>query len=175
MPFVDVPETAYYYDAVKWAAAHAITSGTDATHFNPLGITTRGQMVTFLWNAAGKPEPAGTTCKFTDIKEGAYYYKAVLWAYEEGITDGTSETTFEPDKNVSRAQVVTFLWRYAGKPAVNYWMQMTDIASGQYYTEAVRWALSEKITDGTSKTTFSPNDDCLRGQFVTFLYRNFGK
>lgn len=175
MPFVDVPETAYYYDAVKWAAANAITSGTDATHFNPLGITTRGQMVTFLWNAAGKPEPASTTCKFTDIKEGSYYYKAVLWAYEEGITDGTSETTFEPDINVSRAQVVTFLWRYAGKPVVNYWMQMTDIASGQYYTEAVRWALSEKITDGTSKTTFSPNDDCLRGQIVTFLYRNFGK
>ena len=107
--------------------------------------------------------------------EGAYYYKAVLWAYEEGITGGTSETTFEPDINVSRAQVVTFLWRYAGKPVVDYWMQMTDIASGQYYTEAVRWALSEKITDGTSKTTFSPNNDCLRGQIVTFLYRNFGK
>ena len=109
------------------------------------------------------------------MDSSAYYYKAVLWAYENNITDGTSETTFEPEKNVSRAQAVTFLWRYAGEPVVDYFMNMTDVASETYYTEAVRWALSEKITEGTTTTTFSPNDDCLRGQIVTFLYRDFAK
>ena len=173
--FVDIDANAYYYDAVKWAVANGVTDGVDATHFNPSGITNRAQMVTFLWKAAGKPEPTITETPFTDLDPDWYYYKAVLWAYENGITDGTSATTFEPNKNVSRAQVVTFLWRYAGKPYVDYFMNMSDVASGMYYTEAVRWALAEKITEGTTTTTFSPNDDCLRGQIVTFLYRDFAK
>ncbi len=173
--FVDIDANAYYYDAVKWAVANGVTDGVDATHFNPSGITNRAQMVTFLWKVAGKPEPTITETPFADLDPDWYYYKAVLWAYENGITDGTSETTFEPNAKVSRAQVVTFLWRYAGKPVVNYFMQMTDVPSEMYYTEAVRWALSEKITDGTSNTTFSPNNDCLRGQIVTFLFRDFAK
>ena len=173
--FVDIDASKYYYDAVKWAAANGVTDGIDDTHFDPNGITNRAQMVTFLWKVAGRPEPTLTECPFTDVEAASYYYRAVLWAYENGITDGTTATTFEPDKNVSRAQTVTFLWRYAGKPVLDYWMQMTDVASGKYYTEAVRWALAEKITDGTTATTFSPNDDCLRGQIVTFLYRDFAK
>lgn len=173
--FVDIDANAYYYDAVKWAAANGITDGTDSTHFSPNGISNRAQMVTFLWRAAGKPEPTITETPFTDLDPDKYYYKAVLWAYENGITDGTTATTFEPNTNVSRAQVVTFLWRYAGKPVVDYFMNMSDVESGKYYTEAVRWALAEKITDGTTATTFSPNDDCLRGQIVTFLYRDFAK
>ena len=175
MPFVDVPETAYYYDAVKWAAKNLITEGTDKAHFNPNGIASRAQMVTFLWRAAGCPEPTITETPFTDLNPNGYYYKAVLLAYENGITDGTSETTFEPAKSVSRAEAVSFLWRYAGKPVVNYYMNMSDVASGKYYTEAVRWALAEKITDGTSTTTFSPNDNCLRNQIACFLYRYFVK
>ncbi len=177
MPFVDVPETAYYYDAVKWAAANAITSGTDATHFNPLGITSRGQMVTFLWRAAGEPEPTATSCKFTDVKADAYYYKAVLWAVEKGITDGTSKTTFSPDMNVSRAQAVTFLARMSGvkDDAAGYTHKFADVKATAYYNNAVAWAYENKITDGTSETTFSPNDDCLRNQIVCFLYRYFVK
>ena len=173
--FVDIDTNAYYYDAVKWAAANGVTDGIDDTHFDPNGITNRAQMVTFLWKAAGRPEPTISETPFTDLNPNRYYFKAVLWAYEKGITDGTTETTFEPDMNVSRAQVVTFLWRYSGKLYVDYWMQMTDVESGKYYTEAVRWALAEKITEGTTTTTFSPNDDCLRGQIVTFLYRDFAK
>ncbi len=175
--FVDVPEGVFYFEAVNWAKENKIIDGLNETHFSPNGITSRAQMVTFLWKAAGKPEPALTSCKFTDITDvkESEYYKAVLWAVEKGITNGTSETTFEPEKNVSRAEAVTFLWRYAGKPVVNYYMNMSDVVSGEYYTEAVRWALSEKITDGTTSTTFSPNDDCSRGQVVTFLFRDFAK
>lgn len=173
--FVDVKEGDYFYDAVLWAIENGITDGVDATHFNPSGITNRAQMVTFLWRAAGCPEPTLTKCPFADVESGSYYDKAVLWAYENGITGGTSATTFDPNANVNRAQVVTFLWRYSGGLSVDYWMQMSDVASGEYYSEAVRWALAEKITDGTSKTTFSPEDDCLRGQAVTFLYRGFGE
>ena len=172
MPFVDVP-TDEYYDAIKWAAKNAVTDGVDPVHFNPTGITNRAQMVTFLWKLAGRPEPTISECPFTDVKEGSYYYKAVLWAYENGVTDGTSETTFEPEKNMSRAEAVTFLWKYEGRPYVDYYMEMTDVNEEAYYAEAVRWALAEKITKGTSETTFSPDGDCLRNQIVTFLYRLF--
>ena len=175
MPFEDIAETSFCYDSVKWAVANRITAGTDASHFEPKSLTTRAQMVTFLWRALGSPEPTSASCPFTDIVKDSSYYKAVLWAYENGITDGTSETTFEPVKNVSRAQAVTFLWRYAGNPVVNYYMNMSDIESNRYYTEAVRWALSEKITDGTTETTFSPDEDCLRGEIVTFLHRYFAE
>ena len=172
MPFVDVP-TDEYYDAIKWAAKNAVTDGVDPVHFNPTGITNRAQMVTFLWKLAGRPEPTITECPFTDVKEGSYYYDAVLWAYENGVTDGTSETTFEPEKNMSRAEAVTFLWKYEGQPYVDYYMEMTDVDEEAYYAEAVRWALAEKITKGTGETTFSPDGDCLRNQIVTFLYRAF--
>jgi len=177
LPFVDVDESAYYADAVRWAAANGITSGVDATHFAPMAITTRGQMVTFLWRAAGSPEPTETTCVFTDVKADEYYYKAVLWAVETGITKGTSDTTFSPDANVSRGQTVTFLARMSGvkDDATGYSHNFADVSAADYYSNAVAWAATNKITEGTSATTFSPNDDCLRGQIVTFLYRNFVK
>ena len=177
LPFVDVDESAYYADAVRWAAANGITSGVDATHFAPMAITTRGQMVTFLWRAAGSPEPTATTCAFTDIRANEYYYKAVLWAAETGLTKGTSNTIFSPDANVSRGQTVTFLARMNGvkDDATGYSHNFADVKTTDYYSNAVAWAATNKITDGTSATTFSPNDDCLRGQIVTFLYRNFVK
>lgn len=123
----------------------------------------------------GSPEPTRTACPFTDVSKDAYYYKAVLWAVEQGITEGTSATAFAPDVTVSRAQAVTFLWRAAGKPTVNYAMHLTDVASDAYYAEAVRWALSERITEGTSATAFSPAKGCTRAQIVTFLFRYLGK
>jgi hypothetical protein len=175
--FVDVKATDYFYDAVLWAAKNGITDGVDATHFAPMAITTRGQMVTFLWRAAGSPEPTEATCAFTDVKASEYYYKAVLWAVETGITKGTSDTTFSPDANVSRGQTVTFLARMSGvkDDASGYSHNFADVKTTDYYSNAVAWAATNKITDGTSATTFSPNDDCLRGQIVTFLYRNFVK
>ncbi len=173
--FIDIPTKAYYVEAADWAAANGVTDGIDEVHFGPNVITNRAQMVTFLWKAAGKPEPTLTECPFIDVKVGSYYYKAVLWAYENGITDGITAVTFEPARNVNRAQTVTFLWRYAGRPVVNYWMQMKDVVPGAYYAEAVRWALAENVTEGTNETTFSPNNDCLRCQIVTFLYRYFVK
>lgn len=175
--FVDINATDYFYDAVRWAAANGITSGVDATHFAPMAITTRGQMVTFLWRAAGCPEPTETTCVFTDVKADSYYYKAVLWAAETGLTKGTSDTTFSPDAEVSRGQTVTFLARLNGvkDDATGYSHNFADVKTTDYYSNAVAWAATNKITDGTSATTFSPNDDCLRGQIVTFLYRNFVK
>lgn len=169
--FVDVSETAFYADAVAWAAENGITSGVDTTHFGPNRITSRAEMVTFLWRLAGCPEPTITKTAFTDLDSKRFYYKAALWAVENGITSGMTPTTFCPEGNVNRAQVVTFLWRYSGGLSVDYWMQMKDVESSRFYTEAVRWALAEKITTGTTDTTFSPNDNCLRGQIVTFLYR----
>jgi len=175
--FVDVPATEYYYDAVLWAAKNGITLGVDDTHFAPMAIATRGQMVTFLWRAAGCPEPTSTTCAFTDVKTSEYYYKAVLWAVETGITKGTSDTTFSPDAEVSRGQTVTFLARMSGvkDDETGYSHNFADVKTTDYYNNAVAWAATNKITEGTSATTFSPNDDCLRGQIVTFLYRNFVK
>lgn len=171
LPFVDVPSSAYYYDAVAWAVENGITNGTSATTFGPDVSCTRAQMVTFLWRAAGSPEPVTTSNPFTDIQPGAYYYDAVLWAVEQGITSGTSATTFSPDATCTRAQMVTFLWRQEGSPVVNYAMSFTDVDANAYYAEAVRWAVSEGVTNGTSATTFSPDMDCTRAQIVTLLYR----
>lgn len=171
LPFTDVAEGAYYYDAVAWAVENGVTEGTSATTFSPDLACTRAQMVTFLWRAAGSPEPTTANNPFTDIQSGAYYYDAVLWAVEQGITEGTSATNFNPDAVCTRAQTVTFLWRQAGAPVVNYAMSFTDVAADAYYTEAVRWAVSEGVTVGTSETTFSPNVDCTRAQIVTFMYR----
>lgn len=170
LTFTDVSESAYYYDAVAWAVENGVTSGTSATTFSPDASCTRAQMVTFLWRAAGSPEPESTVNPFTDVSASAYYYDAVLWAVEQGITNGTSATTFGPDATVTRGQTVTFLWRYDGSTAVSG-SGFADVASDAYYADAVAWAASEGITSGTSATTFSPDNDCTRAQIVTFLYR----
>lgn len=168
--FADVSPDAYYADAVEWAVANGITGGTTATTFSPNNPCTRAHAVTFLWRAAGEPEPETTAMPFTDVAEGAYYYDAVLWAMENGITEGTTETTFSPDAPCTRAQIVTFLWRSAGSPAATG-SSFADVASDAYYAGAVAWAVSEGITNGTTTTTFSPSSSCTRAQIVTFLYR----
>ena len=170
-PFVDVKEGAYYYDAVLWAVEQKITSGTSATTFSPNASCTRAQMVTFLWRAAGSPKVENGKNPFADVKADAYYYDAVLWAVEKGVTSGTSATTFSPDATVTRGQTVTFLYRNAGSPEVSGTMPFTDVEADAYYAKAVQWAVQQKITTGTSETTFSPMSDCTRGQIVTFLYR----
>ena len=170
-PFVDVKEGAYYYDAVLWAVEQKITSGTSATTFSPDASCTRAQMVTFLWRAAGSPKVENGKNPFADVKADAYYYDAVLWAVEKGVTSGTSATTFSPDATVTRGQTVTFLYRNAGSPEVSGTMPFTDVETDAYYAKAVQWAVQQKITTGTSETTFSPMSDCTRGQIVTFLYR----
>lgn len=170
-PFVDVKEGVYYYDAVLWAVEQKITSGTSATTFSPDASCTRAQMVTFLWRAAGSPKVENGKNPFTDVKADAYYYDAVLWAVEKGVTSGTSATTFSPDATVTRGQTVTFLYRNAGSPEVSGTMPFTDVEADAYYAKAVQWAVQQKITTGTSETTFSPMSDCTRGQIVTFLYR----
>ena len=170
LTFTDVLASAYYYDAVYWAVENGVTNGTSASTFSPNASCTRAQMVTFLWRAAGSPEPESTVNPFTDVSASAYYYDAVLWAVEQGITNGTSATTFGPDATVTRGQTVTFLWRYDGSTAVSG-SGFADVASDAYYADAVAWAASEGITSGTSATTFSPSNDCTRGQIVTFLYR----
>ena len=170
-PFGDVAEEAYYYDAVLWAMENGITNGTDETHFSPDFSCTRAQAVTFLWRAAGSPKPVSTEMPFTDIEEGSYYYDAVLWAIENGITNGTSATTFSPDAKCTRAQIVTFLMRELKSVADSADNPFSDVDSAAYYIDAVLWAVENGITNGTSATTFSPNADCTRAQIVTFLYR----
>lgn len=171
--FVDVVAGSYYESAVDWAVEKGITSGTDKAHFSPNAKCTRAQMVTFLWRAAGSPEPIAAAA-FTDVAADAYYAKAVAWAAENGITTGTSKTTFSPDETVTRGQTVTFLYR-AHKGAASGENPFADLAEGAFYTDAVQWAVVERITTGTSETTFSPNADCLRAQIVTFLYRAYNK
>ena len=169
--FVDVATGSYYEDAVDWAVENGITKGTDDTHFSPDGICTRAQAVTFLWRAAGSPEPETRAMPFADVPAGSYYYDAVLWAVENGITKGTSDTTFSPNMTCSRAQIVTFLWRSEKSPAVGTANPFADVKSTAYYADAVLWAVKENITKGTTNTTFSPDADCTRAQIVTFLYR----
>ena len=169
--FVDVPEGSYYEEAVDWAVENGITKGTDDTHFSPDGICTRAQAVTFLWRTAGSPKPEIRTMPFTDVPVGSYYYDAVLWAVENGITKGTSDTTFSPNMTCSRAQIVAFLWRSEKSPAAGTANPFADVKSTAYYADAVLWAVKENITKGTTSTTFSPNADCTRAQIVTFLWR----
>ena len=175
LPFTDVADDAYYADAVAWAVANNVTSGVSATSFVPNASCTRGQMVTFLWRAAGSPEPKSTTTAFTDVKSGAYYEKAVAWAVENNVTTGTSSTTFSPDASVTRAQAVTFQWRANASPAAASASSFTDVAASAYYASAVNWAVENNVTNGTSTATFSPNADCTRAQIVTFLYRAMAK
>ena len=169
--FVDVATGSYYEDAVDWAVENGITQGTDDTHFSPDGICTRAQAVTFLWRAAGSPKPETRTMPFTDVPVGSYYYDAVLWAVENGITKGTSDTTFSPNMICTRAQIVTFLWRSEKSPAAGTANPFADVKSTAYYAGAVLWAVKENITKGTTSTTFSPDADCTRAQIVTFLWR----
>ena len=169
--FVDVATGSYYEDAVDWAVENGITKGTDDSHFSPDGICTRAQAVTFLWRTAGSPKPETRTMPFTDVPAGSYYYDAVLWAVENGITKGTSDTTFSPNMTCTRAQIVAFLWRSEKSPAAGTANPFADVKSTAYYADAVLWAVKENITKGTTSTTFSPNADCTRAQIVTFLWR----
>ena len=171
LSFTDVSAKAYYFDAVAWAVKNKITSGQSDTLFAPDASCTRAQMVTFLWRANGSPEPTVTELPFTDVAADAYYAKAVLWAVENGITTGTSDTTFDPDGVVTRAEAVTFLWRSAGNPAAEGKL-FADVESTKYYAEAVRWAVANGVTKGVSDTSFAPGSACTRAQIVTFLYRN---
>ena len=168
--FADVPASAYYADAVAWAVEQGITSGTSTNTFSPDMSCTRAQIVTFLWRANGSPKADGAN-PFTDVSADAYYYDAVLWAVKEGITSGTSATTFAPDMTVTRGQTVTFLYRAAGAPAVSGG-SFADVAADAYYADAVAWAVKEGITSGTGGNSFSPDAACTRGQIVTFLYRD---
>ena len=170
-PFIDVPAGSYYEDAVIWAVDKGITTGTSATTFNPNGICTRAQAVTFLWRAAGSPAAKSAVMPFTDVKAGSYNYDAVLWAVENGITKGTSDTMFSPDATCSRAQIVTFLWRSQKSPAAGTANPFTDVKASAYYADAVLWAVKEDVTKGTTNTTFSPDANCTRAQIVTFIWR----
>ncbi len=173
-PFEDVPEDEYYTDAVIWAYEKGITSGVDETHFRPEQSCTRGQVVTFLWRAEGKPEAKSEECPFMDLNPSDYYYDAVLWAYENGIANGMEENYFKPDETVTRGQFVTFLHRTKGKPASQLESSpFVDVPEGEYYTDAVLWAYENDITTGTDDSHFSPEAPCNRGDVVTFLYRAY--
>ena len=174
-PFTDVTMDNYYFDAVLWAVDEGITNGTSDSTFSPDASCTRAQMVTFLWRAAGSPKATVTTCAFTDVDKDAYYYEALLWAVENGITSGTSATTFSPNASCTRGQMATFLYRDAKSPAVTGTHAFTDVKADAYYNNAVIWAAAEGITVGTSDTTFSPDADCTRAQMVTFLWRYLAK
>ena len=173
--FVDVPEGSYYEEAVDWAVEKGITTGTGNNYFTPDGICTRAQAVTFLWRVAGSPTPKTEAMVFEDVLDGSYYYEAALWAVENGITVGTSATTFSPELTCSRAHIVTFLWRAANSPSVKMDNPFTDVAADAYYIDAVLWAVKHKITVGTTLSTFSPDEGCTRAQIVTFLYRAHSK
>ena len=170
-PFTDVPAGSYYEDAVIWAVGKGITSGTSAVTFDPNGNCTRAQAVTFLWRAAGSPAAKSKVMPFTDVPSGSYYYDAVLWAMEQGITKGTSDTAFSPDATCTRAQIVTFLWRANGSPVVSGNSAFTDVAADAYYAAAVTWAEKNGVTGGIGNGLFGSGNNCTRAQIVTFLWR----
>ena len=175
MNFIDVKASDFFYEPVKWAVNNKITNGTSSTTFSPYKNCNRAEIVTFLWRAAGSPEPTSTRNPFTDVNSvrDASYYKAILWASQKGITAGTNATTFSPYQECTRSQIVTFLYRYAGKPSGYYSNPFKDVDSvneASYYN-AILWAVGKGITQGTSTTTFSPYASCTRGEAVTFLYR----
>ena len=169
--FNDVKPGDYFYDAVNWAVEKGITTGTSATTFSPNASCTRAQIVTFLWRASGSPEPKTASNPFTDVAANAYYCKAVLWAVENGITTGTSATTFSPDAPCTRAQGVTFLWRANGSKAASAAASFTDVASDAYYAPAVAWAAEQNVTSGVGNGLFSSDTTCTRAQIVSMLYR----
>lgn len=174
-PFTDVKAGDYYYDAVLWAVDKGITTGVSATRFDPNGSCTRAQAVTFLWRAMGSPAPTGASMSFTDVAADSYYYNAVLWAVENGVTTGTSETTFSPDAPCDRGQIVTFLHRAMKSPAASAQSTFSDVAADAYYAQAVAWAVENGVTTGTGDNAFSPAASCSRSQIVTFLYRAMNK
>ena len=163
---------AYYYAAVKWAADNGITGGTGGGRFSPEATCTRAQIVTFLWRAAGSPEPKGTAAGMTDVVSGSYYEKAVAWAIENGINTGTSGTTFSPEATCTRAQAVTFLARALNAKADSK-AEFSDVPTNSYFADAVAWAASNGVTEGVGNGLFAPNNDCTRGQIVTFLWRAY--
>ena len=169
--FYDVPNDAFFYEAVKWADKSGVTNGLSDTMFGPYESCTRAQIFTFLWRAAGSPEPK-TASSFADVPASAYYAKAVAWAVENGITNGMTETTFAPDATCTRGQSVTFLYR-ALQGTASGSTNFTDVASDAFYADAINWAVANNVTNGTSATTFSPNADCTRAEIVTFLYRAY--
>ena len=169
--FYDVPNDAFFYEAVKWAVKSGVTNGLSDTMFGPYESCTRAQIVTFLWRAAGSPEPK-TAVRFADVPAGSYYAKAVAWAIENGITNGMTETTFAPNATCTRGQSVTFLYR-ALKGTASGSANFTDVKSDAFYADAINWAVANNVTNGTSNTTFSPNADCTRAEIVTFLYRAY--
>ena len=173
-PFRDVPTDAYYYEAVKWAQKKGITGGIGDGLFGPNQPCTRAQIVTFLWRAAGSPEPEGTAAGMTDVAAGSYYEKAVAWAIENGITTGTADGRFAPDATCTRAQGMTFLFR-ASKASADGAPAFSDVAADAYYAEAVKWATDNGITNGTTSSTFSPGSGCTRAQIVTFLWRLYAE
>ena len=170
--FDDVPAGSYYEKAVSWALLNGVTTGTSATTFSPKADCTRKDVVTFLYRAAGSPSVEGLENPFTDVPAGSYYEKAVKWAVANGVTTGTSATTFSPSGICTRKEVVTFLYRAAGSPSVEGLENpFEDVPAGSYYEKAVKWAVANDVTTGTSATTFTPNASCTRAQVVTFLYR----
>lgn len=173
LPFTDVPADTELYAAVKWAyfSAPQITVGVTETTFAPASTCTRAEVVTFLYRLAGEPDVSGTALPFTDVAEDAYYTDAVKWAAANGVTAGTSATTFSPNDTCTRAQAVTLLYNAAGAPAVSDTVSFADVAADAYYADAVAWAAANGVTVGTSATTFSPDDACTRGQIVCMLYR----
>jgi hypothetical protein len=172
-PFTDVPAGSFYHDPVIWAVENGITSGTSETTFGPGNPCNRAQVVTFLWSAAGRPEPSSKVNPFQDVPAGCWYEKPVLWALEMGITSGTDATHFSPGASCNRATVVTFLWHAKGDPAAGGTIPFTDVPAKSWYTEPVRWALEQGITSGISATKFGAGSICNRAQVVTFLYKAF--
>ena len=169
--FMDVRVNSYCYEPIGWAVQKGITYGITDTEFSPDASCKRSQVVTFLWRAAGSPEPETTEHSFVDVKKGSFYEKAVLWAVENGITVGTDDAHFDPDLPCTRAQVVTFLWRAAGKPDASGEIPFTDVPAGKWYADPIRWAVENEITFGMTDTEFGTDGTCTRGQVVTFLYR----
>ena len=172
--FTDVAPGAFYFDPVKWAVDKGITSGTTPTTFDPNGSCMRAVVVAFLWRAAGSPEPTSEHNPFTDVKPSDFYYKAVLWAVEKGITSGLTPTTFGPKVMCNRAQVVTFLYRAMGSPQVSATdCPFSDVKEKDFYYKPTLWAVEKGITAGLTATTFGPLSICNRAQVVTFLYRTY--
>lgn len=169
--FTDISTDAYYYDAVQWAVDQEITAGTSDLTFGPDDACTRSQAVTFLWRAAGSPEPSYSGVQFSDVQGSAYYYDAALWAIDQEITFGVQSTSFAPDASCNRAQIATFIYRAAGSPETQAVNSFSDVEDDVYYTDAINWVTEQGIATGTSETTFSPNEPCTRAQIVTFLYR----
>ena len=172
-PFVDVPDDSYCFEPVLWAVEKGITTGTSKNHFAPERTCSRAEVVTFLWRAAGSPEPTTTANPFADVPAGSFYEKAVLWAVEKGVTNGVDSNHFNPAGTCLRAEVVTFLWRAKGSPASSTEITFTDVPAESFYANAVAWALEKGVTNGTSATTFGAAEACTRAQVVTFLYRAY--